>query len=425
MTMIKSEVIARSRLHNLVHACSLFCTVVRISYSPSERHLAMQLPTKPQTATELLEALATAQDGLGKGGRRLASFFADNLGANAVLSASEVAQRCGVNASTVVRLAQGLGYSGYREFQAVLQDQLMTFAQARAQETSPTVPSLSVRPVRLHLLADSGKSFNEGAAAAAQNYCGMNPGVAISSDLHASYTVDPVDFARRIEAAAGVSDGIILVAREHPAINDAVRTVTAKGIPVVCLTTDLPTSGRTAYVGSDQYVSGATAGWLCGRMLPAGSSGRVLFVYSVPFRCHQDREQGFRHVLRTEFPDLAIDEKVSSDESVDVIYEAVRRYIAKSGPPAAVYNVSGANIGVGRALEDEGISHSTVFIGHELNANSRSLLERNIMDVTIGHDFDREISLAVDSIRLAREGVQPINRITQSQVFTRFNCATF
>ena len=47
------------------------------------------------------------------------------------------------------------------------------------------------------------------------------------------------------------------------------------------------------------------------------------------------------------------------------------------------------------------------------------------MDVTIGHDFDREIALAVDCIKMALQGVQPINRITQSQVFTRFNCATF
>lgn len=385
----------------------------------------MQVHTKPATATELLSALAAAQDGLGKGGRRLASFFADNLGANAMLSASEVAQRCGVNASTVVRLAQGLGYSGYREFQAVLQEQLMTLAQTRALNVSPQSPPVTARSLRLHLLADSGKSFNEAAAAAARGYCVLNPAVTVTPDLHTSYTVDPASFAARIEAAAAVSDGIILVAREHPAINEAVRKVTANGIPVICLTTDLPTSGRTAYVGSDQYVSGATAGWLCGRMLPVGTPGRVLFVYSVPFRCHQDREQGFRQVLRSEFPDLAIDEKVSSDESVDVIYEAVRRYISKNGPPAAVYNVSGANIGVGRALEDEGISQSTLFIGHELNANSRSLLELGIMDVTIGHDFDREVALAVECIRMALQGVQPVNRITQSQVFTRFNCATF
>jgi LacI family transcriptional regulator len=385
-----------------------------------------QQRSKPQTASELLAILDAAQDNLGRGGRRLAKFFIANLGATALLSSSEVAQRCGVNASSVVRLAQSLGFSGYREFQTVLQQHLSaSIEEAKRLDTGNVLlPELS-KPLRLNLFVDSGRSFNEAAEAAARLFCAQNPLVEITSELHVSYTVDPNDFAQRIEAAASASDGIILVAREHLAINDAVRDVTGSGIPVICLTTDLPSSGRTAYVGSDQYASGATAGWLCGRMLPNGGSGQVLFVYSVPFRCHQDREQGFRHVLRSHFPALAIDEKVSSNESVEVTYEAVRRYIGKNGPPAAIYNVSGANLGVGRALEDEGLSSSTVFVGHELNVNSRSLLERGIMDVAIGHDFEREIALSVECIKKARQGIQPANRITQSQVFTRYNCAIF
>jgi LacI family transcriptional regulator len=382
--------------------------------------------SKPQTANELLSILDAAQDDLGKGGRRLANFIIANLGATAMLSSSEVAQRCGVNASSVVRLAQSLGFSGYRELQAVLQQHLSaSISEAKHLDAGNFAPPEISKPLRLHLFADSGRSFVEAAETAAKNFCLRNLSVEINVELHVSYTVDPNDFAQRIEAAAATSDGIILVAREHPAINDAVRVITGRGIPVICLTTDLPSSGRTAYVGSDQYVSGATAGWLCGRMLPRGETGQVLFVYSVPFRCHQDREQGFRHVFRSEFPALAIDEKVSSNESVDVIYDAVRRYIGKNGPPAAIYNVSGANLGVGRALEDEGISKTTVFVGHELNMNSRSLLERGIMDIAIGHDFEREIALSVECIKMARQGVQPVNRITQSQVFTRFNCAIF
>lgn len=386
----------------------------------------MQQRLKPQTTAELLAILDVAQDRLGKGGRRLAAFFAENLDACAMLSTAEVAERCGVNASTVVRVTQGLGFSGYREFQAVLQEQLShSIAKGRPWDQARAAPLQSRRPLRLHLLAESGKSFNEAAQAAARNFAVLNPAVEIQCDLNVSHTVDPTDFAAKVTAAASASDGIILVARDHLAINEAVRGSTARGVPVICLTTDLPSSGRTAYVGSDQYASGATAGWLCGRMMPGAGIGRVLFIYSVPFRCHQDREQGFRHVLRTEFAHLTIDEKVSSNESIDVTYDAVRRYVGNNGAPAAIYNVSGANLGVGRAMEDEGISTSTVFVGHELNVNSRSLLERNIMDVTIGHDFDREIALAVECVEMARQGVQPVNRITQSQVFTRFNCAIF
>ncbi len=149
----------------------------------------------------------------------------------------------------------------------------------------------------------------------------------------------------------------------------------------------------------------------------------MLFVCSVPFRCQLDREQGFRQVLRSEFPLLSIDEKVSSDESIEVIYEAIRHHIAKNGPPAAIYNVSGANLGIGRALEDEGLVDKTVFIGHELNANSRMLLEKGVMAMTIGHDFDKEIVMAVECVRMARNGIQPVSRITQSLIFTRYNCA--
>jgi LacI family transcriptional regulator len=388
---------------------------------------AMHQPqSKPRNAHELLATLELAQADLGKGGRRLASFFIENLDTTAMLSSSEVGRRCGVNASSVVRLVQKLGFTGYREFQNVLQQHVSTsFRDKTVPFSRLSSPSAMTRPLRLQLLADSGRSFVEAAGNAANQFSRQNPAVDIEVKLHVSFTVDPVDYAAQIEHAAASADGIILVAREHPAINDAVRAATSRGTPVICLTTDLPTSGRTAYVGSDQYVSGATAGWLCGRMLPRAEPGQVLFVYSVPFRCHQDREQGFRHVLRSEFSHLSIDEKVSSNESADVVHEAVMRYIRKNGPPAAIYNVSGANLGVGRALEDANISDTTVFIGHELNTNSRSLLERGIMDVTIGHDFEREIALAVDCIRMAQQGVQPVNRITQSQVFTRYNCAIF
>lgn len=380
--------------------------------------------SRPETFGSLIERLGSMRDNLGKGGRRLAGFLADNPRAAALLSSTEVAERCGVHASSVVRLAQSLGLSGYRELQSLLQQGLAAPAGAEDVSLSGRIESSpDGKLLNIHLLSESGRSFNEDAEAAAVAYCNGDPSVTISAEFQVSHTLNPLTQAERIRSAAADSDGIILVAREHPAINSAVRNAVSKGVPVVCLTSDLPSSGRTAYVGVDQFASGSTAGWLSGRLLLRGAPGKTLFVCSVPFRCQLDREQGFRQVLRSEFPMLSIDEKVSSDESADVVYEAVRRYIGRNGPPAAIYNVSGANLGIGRALEAEGLSGSTVFIGHELNANSRMLLEKGIMDLSIGHEFDRELALAVECIKTARQGVRPAGRITQSSLHTRFNCS--
>lgn len=379
---------------------------------------------KPSTVKDVQGRLATMQPDLSKGTRRIAEFLQANPGAVAILSAAEVAKRCDVHASTLVRLAQNLGLSGFRELQLLLQADIA--ANIDTATVSPIVGNGRQQTrdrLRLRLLAESGRSFNQGASEAADRYWMQNPDVEFHAELHVSHSISAEEMAHRISTVALDSDGLILVAREHPAINRAVKSVVDKGLPVVCLTSDLPTSGRTAYVGPDQYASGSTAGWFCGRLIPPGLVGRVLFVCSVPFRCQLDREQGFRQVLRSEFPMLSIDEKVGSDESVEVTYEAIRRYISKSGPPAAIYNVSGANLGIGRGLEDEGLAGKTVFVGHELNANSRMLLEKGVMDVTLGHDFDQEVRLAVECIRMARDNVQPVSRITPSRLYTRYNCA--
>ncbi len=385
----------------------------------------MNIPQKkPSTVKEVQARLASMNPDFSKGSRRIADFLMANPSIVAVLSAGEVAKRCDVHPSSLVRLAQGLGLSGFRELKTVLQNDIATTKELNISAQ----PAIAIRRepgerLRLRLLAESGKSFNQAASEAAERHWLNKPGVEFHAESHISHSISAEELAHRISVVSADADGILLVAREHPAINRAVQEVTARGIPVVCLTSDLPASGRTAYVGSDQYASGSTAGWLCGRLAPRQQVGRVLFVCSVPFRCQLDREQGFRQVLRSEFPMLTIEERVGSDESVEMTYEAIRRHIAQNGPPVAIYNVSGANLGIGRALEDEGLAGKTVFVGHELNANSRVLLEKGIMDVTIGHDFDREIALAVDAIRMARNMVQPASRITPSLLYTRHNCA--
>jgi LacI family transcriptional regulator len=196
-----------------------------------------------------------------------------------------------------------------------------------------------------------------------------------------------------------------------------------EGVPTVCLTSDLPSSRRNTYVGNDQYAAGSVAGHLVGRALPK-ERGRILLVTSVPFRCQQEREMGFRRVLRLEFPHLKIDERVISDELPETTFQFVRKYIEAKGPPAAVYNVAGANRGVAKALETAGADQQTVFVGHELTRRSRGLLEAGIMDYVISHDFVGELAAASLWIRENASG-NAIYTPTPSAILvhTKYNCS--
>ncbi|WP_371931838.1 substrate-binding domain-containing protein [Mameliella sp. MMSF_3510] len=71
-------------------------------------------------------------------------------------------------------------------------------------------------------------------------------------------------------------------AREHPAINRAIRKLVGSGQPVVTLTTDLPSSRRSAYIGNDQYAAGSVAAQLIGQILPEKRNS-ILLTLSVSF----------------------------------------------------------------------------------------------------------------------------------------------
>ena len=85
--------------------------------------------------------------------------------------------------------------------------------------------------------------------------------------------------------------------REHPAVNNAVRGRRRCGIPIVCLTADLPSLLRSSYVGNDQHIADSVAAQLMGNARFRVRKS-VPLVVSAAFRCQQEREIGFRRVLR-------------------------------------------------------------------------------------------------------------------------------
>lgn len=71
----------------------------------------------------------------------------------------------------------------------------------------------------------------------------------------------------RIGRRGRTSDGVLLEAPDDPEVAAAIRRLTARGVPVVTLVTDVRDSGRAAYVGLDNAAAGATAAYLLSRCI--------------------------------------------------------------------------------------------------------------------------------------------------------------
>jgi DNA-binding MurR/RpiR family transcriptional regulator len=83
-------------------------------------------PPGPALGSQALVRVRDAYRGLSKSQRRVADRLLSTPGEFAFRSASSVAQELGSSASTVVRFAVALGYSGYPDLQRALQADLLT-----------------------------------------------------------------------------------------------------------------------------------------------------------------------------------------------------------------------------------------------------------------------------------------------------------
>ena len=146
-------------------------------------------------------------------------------------------------------------------------------------------------------------------------------------------------------------------------------------------------------------------------------------VMSMPYRCQQERELGFRKILRSEFPNLIIKESIFNLDTPEESYKYVKKYIKENGAPLGIYNIAGGNLGVAKAISEMDLQQDIIFVGHELNKNSRDLLENNKMDFVIGHDVELEIKTAFDKIiNFDSEVENKTFYYSDILIFNRYNC---
>lgn len=88
----------------------------------------MDRPVHPQDYEALIRVIHERYDAMSKGYQSIARYLTQNPNDVAVRSVNAIAERCGVHASNLVRFAQALGYSGFKDLQELFQRRLSTAA---------------------------------------------------------------------------------------------------------------------------------------------------------------------------------------------------------------------------------------------------------------------------------------------------------
>ena len=217
-------------------------------------------------------------------------------------------------------------------------------------------------------------------------------------------TFDAHGLAGEIARASESHDAILAVGLDDPTVSAAIDAAAARGVPVVTLVSDVPGSRRAHYVGIDNRAAGRVAAALTGRF--AGSEPRSVAVLlgSRALRDHHDRLDGFQETLAARFPALTLSAVLEGQDDPDMVHAALRRFLRRSPPPAAVYSAGAGNAGLVAALSEFDLR--PLVIAHELTAETRPLIEGGAIDALIVQDPGHEARSALRALSAALTGTR-------------------
>jgi LacI family transcriptional regulator len=209
--------------------------------------------------------------------------------------------------------------------------------------------------------------------------------------------------AAALEDLRGESDGVAVVALDHPSVREAIDDLADAGTTVVTLVSDAPRSRRAHYVGIDNSAAGRTAASLLGRFLGRHGGKVGIIAGSIALRDHIERQLGFSQVMSRDFPYLTLLPTLEGRDEDEQV-EALTLALLRDHPDlVGIYNVGAGNAGVVAALESAGRARDIVFIGHELTAFSRKQLVRGTIDAVINQDPGHEVRSATRLLLAERE----------------------
>lgn len=192
----------------------------------------------------------------------------------------------------------------------------------------------------------------------------------------------PAFVAERVRKMAARTDGIALVAADHPHVSRAIADVREMGKPVVALLSDLSAPARAAYVGVDWRKTGRTVGWAMANLTRQNGDVAII-VGSHRYLATEACEISFRTYVRENAPHLQMLETLVNFEEPRLAYQGTLDLLQKAPNLIGIYMVGGGVEGVMEALRESDAATRITTICHDLTDNTREGLIDGVLNFVI------------------------------------------
>lgn len=222
--------------------------------------------------------------------------------------------------------------------------------------------------------------------------------------------------------AAGIK-GLAIAPSDEPQVCAHLNRIIDRGIPVVTINGDAPTSRRLCFVGMDNSRGGQTAAGLVREMLPDG--GKVLPLSAHPNNHgHRLRYSGFADELAAIAPDIQLLSLQYCFNRDDYAYELTLRALAEHPDLRVIYVTAHGQHGVCRAIEQAGRFGQVRVIAYDMTPQNRVDLAENRIAFILDQNAAVQGRAPLEILRdyLLFESRPPHeNMFTEIRILTKYN----
>lgn len=160
-------------------------------------------------------------------------------------------------------------------------------------------------------------------------------------------------------------NGIITWSGEPGRMSSLMRRASRSKVPVVCVSTDVPKSGRLALVSVDTHASGAMAADLMGLTL-RGKRKVAITIAEASTLEHAEKLSSFENTLRCFYPELQMLPPIEDHNLETLAYEKCRKLFSEHPDLGGIYITTDASMPAVRAARDLSMIDDIVVIATDI-----------------------------------------------------------